>query len=41
MAENNVKALSFGVDRSNCGVPRVTDRRVINGIVWLFRTGPQ
>lgn len=22
-----------------CGVPRVDDRRVINGILWRFRTG--
>lgn len=22
------------------GVPRVDDRRVLNGILWRFRTGP-
>jgi len=25
--------------RKSRGVPRVDDRRVINGIVWRFRTG--
>ncbi len=24
---------------NTCGVPRVDDRRVINGILWRFRTG--
>ena len=39
MIEEAFDQVALSVDRKPRGVPRVDDRRVLNDILWRFRTG--